>query len=180
MMQDLCACAKHILQKPKTACLNCKSPWGVPWSCAWTIGVIDSERSAVVLLTSQDLHGLHCTLNIDKVGMGKTSGLTRPSINSDSDIDDIADASEKVVQVSVGHLEGHVANEQSLARWVDRLVLITVWSCSFLALIMVGKRDHQSSTLKELLVELIDCLLSLLGTRILNVSETMKVSCHTQ
>lgn len=52
--------------------------------------------------------------------MGETSRLAGSSVNGDTDIEDVANLSEKIVQVFVRHFERHVANEQGLA-WSVRL-----------------------------------------------------------
>lgn len=105
--------------------------------------------------------------------MRKPSGLTGSSVNGDSNIDDVADTSEKIVEITVGHLEGHVANEQSLAWWVLGTV-ISWWSAlaSLGLSVGVGKGDHQTTTFKRLLIECINSRLCDFGSLKFNVTKS--------
>jgi hypothetical protein len=61
---------------------------------AWSIRVIDPQSSTIRLLTLQLLHPVHRALDINEIGMCETSGLSGSSINGDTHIDHIADATE--------------------------------------------------------------------------------------
>ena len=50
--------------------------------------------------------------------MCETSGLTGASIDGNSDINDIANIAEELVEISIGHFECQVADEEGLGRWV--------------------------------------------------------------
>jgi hypothetical protein len=76
--------------------------------------IIDSERTAVDLLALKELHGLLRTIDIDEIGVSESSWLASAAVNSDTDIDDIADVAEELVEICVGHLEREVADEESL------------------------------------------------------------------
>lgn len=81
---------------------------------AWSIRVIHAQPSAIRLFTLQLLHSVHRALDINEIGMCETSGLSGSSINGDTHVDHIADTAEEVVEITVGHLEGHVADEEGL------------------------------------------------------------------
>jgi hypothetical protein len=66
------------------------------------------------------LHAFHGTLDIDKVGMSETSWLSSSSINRNSDVSYVSDAFEQVIQISIGHLKGHVPYEKESRRRVQR------------------------------------------------------------
>lgn len=57
--------------------------------------------------------------------MREPPGLTRPSINRNPYIDDIADFAEQVIEFAVGHVEGHVADEEG-AGWGGGAVGVAV------------------------------------------------------
>ena len=46
--------------------------------------------------------------------MRESSRLSGTAINSNTDIDDVGDVAEQLVQVGIGHLEGEVADEEGL------------------------------------------------------------------
>ena len=140
-----------------------QSPWLVARRVAWTERVIDSQLSTIVLLSAQGLHGLHSTLDINEICVSETSWLASPSIDCDSDINDIANTSEKVVKISVGHLKRHVTNEEGLARWVDWSELSALTRSSPGCAIGVSKVHSQTTTLEDLLVHRVDSSLCLLG-----------------
>lgn len=50
--------------------------------------------------------------------MGKSSRLASTSINSNTDIDDVSNVTEELVEISIGHLESEVADEEGLGGWV--------------------------------------------------------------
>ena len=51
--------------------------------------------------------------------MCETPRLSRPPINCDPYINDVLDFSEKNIQISVAHIEGHISNEESIGGGVD-------------------------------------------------------------
>ena len=44
--------------------------------------------------------------------MREAPGLARAAVNGDAHVDDVADLAEEVVEFAVGHVEGHVADEE--------------------------------------------------------------------
>ena len=78
------------------------------------VRIVDSEPPAVNLLLLQRLHRIHSALDISEVSVRKTSGLTSSSVNGNPDINDISDATEKVAEVTICHLERHVADKEGL------------------------------------------------------------------
>jgi hypothetical protein len=75
---------------------------------------IDAELAAVDDLLAKNLLRLGGAGNVDEVCVGEASGLAGPAVDGNTDVHDIANVAEEVVQVLVRHLEGHVANEESL------------------------------------------------------------------
>ena len=85
-----------------------------------TLGKINPESSSIDLLFLQIFHALLRASHVRKVRMCETPRLTRSSIDRDSDICDIPNVAEKFMEVLVGHVKGHVADEES-PRWRMRL-----------------------------------------------------------
>lgn len=54
--------------------------------------------------------------------MGETSRLAGAAVDSDPDVQHVADVAEHAVEVGVGHLEGEVADEEGLGGGVLGLV----------------------------------------------------------
>lgn len=75
---------------------------------------VDPQPPAVDFLVLKVLLRGFSAGDIDEVGVGETSGLAGTSVDGDSDVENIPDVAEEVVEVFVGHLEGHVANEERL------------------------------------------------------------------
>jgi hypothetical protein len=46
--------------------------------------------------------------------VGETSWLTGSSVNGNTDVDDVSNVAEQLVEISVGHLESEVADEERL------------------------------------------------------------------
>jgi len=129
--------------------------WVIPWRSTWAIGVVDSQLAAIRLLPLQILHRIDRALDVDEVGVCKSSGLSSAAIDSDPHIDHVADAAEEVIEVAVRHLERHVADEESLAGRVERLV--SAVSAGFhLGGLEGGILNGEAAAFKELLVEGLD------------------------
>merc|ERR1719262_1720681 len=79
---------------------------------------IDSQLSSINLLSNQCLLPLDGTLNIHEIRVGESSRLASTSIDSNTDIDDISDVTEELVEISIRHLESEVADEEGLGGWV--------------------------------------------------------------
>jgi hypothetical protein len=77
---------------------------------------VDAQLTSVDDLLLQHFPRTSGASNIDEVCVSEASRLTGAPVNSNTDIHDIANVAEEVVQVLVRHLEGHVANEESLGR----------------------------------------------------------------
>ena len=103
------------------------------------------------------LHGFHCALDVDEVSVRETSWLSRTSVDGNTDVDDVSDALEKVVQVTVRHLEGHVSDEESLGGRVEWSVgsVEAAWTLAGLkSLGLVRSILHgEAAAFEELLVE---------------------------
>jgi hypothetical protein len=96
--------------------------------------VVDPQSPSVRFLFRQNLQGLLRTRHIREVRMRKASWLTSSSVDGDSHINDIANAPEQVVQILVRHLEGHVADEECLGRWVLSPADFAVEACAVVTL----------------------------------------------
>lgn len=83
---------------------------------------VDSQLAAIDLLVDKSLLALHSALDIDEICVSKSSWLSSTSINGNTNINDIANVTEELVEIGIRHLEGEVANEESLG-W--RVVCIT-------------------------------------------------------
>lgn len=83
----------------------------LPWSRQT---VIHPQLASVQLLPLQVLHSPHRAVDIDEVCVRETTWLASAAINGYPHINDVAHFAEEVAQVLVGHLEGHVANEEGL------------------------------------------------------------------
>lgn len=57
--------------------------------------------------------------------MGKTSWLAGPSVDGDPDVKYVSDVTEKLVEISIGHLESKVADKEGLGWWVHALRAVT-------------------------------------------------------
>ena len=73
---------------------------------------IDPQFPAVDFLTRQRFHRPLRTGDVHKVGMRKSSRLPRPPVNRDSNIEDISNFAEQIVEVFVAHVKAHVADEE--------------------------------------------------------------------
>jgi len=130
------------------AVLAVASIWTVVESWGGRASIVQSQVSAVDLLRLEHFLGLLGILSRDEVGVGETSWLTTPSVDGDSDVQNVLALAEEVAEVLVGHLERKVANEESLARWVPRLVADRVVGLAADVVL-----DDHTATLEHLLVK---------------------------
>lgn len=84
-----------------------------------------TKLPAVDDLVAEDFLGLGSAGGIDEVGVGETSGLAGPAVNGHTDVHDVADVAEEIVEVLVRHLKRHVSNEESLGGRVGHEVSVT-------------------------------------------------------
>lgn len=75
---------------------------------------IYSELTTIDLLSNQCLLTLDGTLDIDEISVGESSRLASTSVNGNTDIDDVSDVTEELIEISVRHLKGEVADEEGL------------------------------------------------------------------
>ncbi len=54
--------------------------------------------------------------------MREAPRLARPPIDRNPHINDILDTPEQIIQIAIAHVEGHVADEESLCRFVEGAV----------------------------------------------------------
>lgn len=76
--------------------------------------VVNTEGTVVNRLALELLHGLLSRRNISEISVSESTWLTSAAVNGNTDVDDVLDIAEQLVQVGVGHLEWEVANEESL------------------------------------------------------------------
>jgi hypothetical protein len=77
---------------------------------------VNTELAAVNGLASKSGLCLCGARNVDKISVGKASGLTGPAVNGNADVENILNVAEQVIEVLVGHFERHVANEEGAGR----------------------------------------------------------------
>ena len=107
--------------------------------------------------------------------MGKTSGLSGSSVDSNSDINDISNTAEQVVEVSIGHLEGHVADEEGLGGRILRSALLLRTSASLdIFGSESGVLNHNATAFVELLMHGIDRCSCSFGVLIVNIAKPLQ------
>jgi len=126
--------------------------------------VINSQNAAIDLLTLESLHTLNGALHINEVCVGESSWLAGASVNGNTDINDISNVTEELVEVRVGHFEGKVTDEEGLGRWV------AVFRTAGLALVV----DNETAAFINCLMLGLDGSGGLIDRAELNVSETSK------
>lgn len=129
---------------------------------------VDAEWPSVDDLSVKGLPRLGGTLDVNKVSVGEASGLAGPAVDGNTDVNDVANVAEKVVQVLVGHLERHVADEDGLGRGIGY-----VFPVVGLHLGLVELADEVAA-LEDLHVEVLDGRLGVLDGLVLDVSESVR------
>jgi hypothetical protein len=84
--------------------------------------VVNSQFATVNFLANKCSQTLSSTFHIDEIRVGETSWLASTPINGNSDINDILNITEELVEISIGHLEGEVADEEGFGRRVGRII----------------------------------------------------------
>ncbi len=84
--------------------------------------------------------------------MGESPRLARAPVNGHTDIDDIFDLAEQVVEVAVGHVKGHVADEEGAARGV----VWAVWAGDGAGGALDGVLDTEAAAFEVLEVVFLD------------------------
>ena len=131
---------------------------------------VNTEWPAVDDLSVQRLLRHGGTLDVNEVSVGEASGLAGPAVDSDTDINDVANVAEKVVQVLVRHLERHVADEEGLGRGVGGVCLVAVLP----ALLGLVELADQVAALEDLHIEVLNGRLGVLNALVLDVSESVE------
>ena len=112
--------------------------------------------------------------------MGEASGLACPAVDGDTDVHDVADIAEEIVQVLVRHLKRHVANEERLCGRVG-LVVAAGTAGLGVGLSLVELADEVAA-LEDLHVKVVDGSLGVFDVLELDVSESTQLSatnpCH--
>ncbi len=97
--------------------------------------------------------------------MGETSWLAGSSVNGNTDVNDVSNVAEKLVEISVGHLESEVADEERLGGCV-----LGAWLVGGLVLVV----DDQTTAFEDLLVLGFDGCGGLLDGLKLDISKSAK------
>lgn len=102
--------------------------------------------------------------------MSEPSRLTRPPVNGHTDVHDVADITEEIVEVLVRHLKGHVADEQGIGGRVGHVVALRAARLGvFLRLVELA---YEIATLEILGIKVLDCRLGILNVLVIDVCET--------
>jgi hypothetical protein len=130
-----------------------------------------TELPSVDGLLLQHLPGTGGAGNIDEVGMGEASGLSGPPVDGNTDIHDVANVAEEVVEVLVGHFKRHVSDEKSLG---GRVALTKATGGAAGPGVGLGRveLDNEVATFEDLHVEVVDGSLCVGNALELDVSET--------
>ena len=127
---------------------------------------VNPQLSAVDHLFFQKLPRLLGALDVDEVGVGEAAGLACTAVDGDTNVGDVLDVAEEVVKVLVGHLEGHVADEEDIAgRVVRRLGTASGGGSNLVEL------DDEVAALEDLHVEALDGGLGVVEVLVLHVGE---------
>lgn len=81
--------------------------------------IVDPQRPARNLFAAQLGHGRLGALHVGEIGVGEPPRLARSSVNRHAHVDDVADFAEEVVELLIGHVEGHVADEEGAGGVVE-------------------------------------------------------------
>jgi hypothetical protein len=88
--------------------------------------------------------------------MCEASRLARPPVDGDSDVHNVANAAEEIVQVLVRHLEGHVADEKGLGGLVDSIVAATAAAAARRVCLLAVVLDNKVAAFEDLHIEVVD------------------------
>lgn len=86
--------------------------------------------------------------------MSETPGLASSSVDGDANIHDVADIAEKVIEVLVRHLVGHVADEERLGRRLFAEVPLAIPGAA--PLLNTVELNDEIPTLEDLQVKVLD------------------------
>jgi hypothetical protein len=135
-----------------------------PWSGQ---AVVHPQLATIQLLVLEKLHSLRRTGNINEICVSETSWLPSAAIDSYSHVNDVAHFAEEVAEILVGHLEGHVADEECLGWWVCTSLCARVDR-----LAGTVELDCEAAALEDLLVRALDGTDSIIDILVLDVAET--------
>src|SRR2546423_4264448 len=143
---------------------------------AWSVRVAQHQLPAISLLTFQVFHRFHCAFSVDEICVCKTSWLASTSVNGNADVNHISDTLEQVVEVAIGHLERHIANEESLGGRIKRLrrKASSTLSIRQALRLVCGILHSKAATFEELLIERFDGFRSLFGGFKVNVAKSIQ------
>lgn len=91
--------------------------WLAAVTTTGTSAIVYSQCASIQLLAVEGLLCSDSTLDILEVSVCESPWLSGTSVNGNTNINDILDVTEKLVEVGIGHLEWDVTEEESLARF---------------------------------------------------------------
>lgn len=112
-------------------------------------------------------------VDINEICVCKSSRLPSATINGHTNINDVSYFAEEVIEILIGHLEGHVADEEGLGGLIRAPWLYQVWWWSPPVVL-----DGHSASLEDCLVHGCDSGIGVRLTLEFNITEpgTMLVS----
>lgn len=123
---------------------------------------VNTERSVVDRLALENLKSLLSGRNISEVSVSESSWLTSATVNGNTDVNNVLDVAEQLVEIGIGHLKSEVADEQSLG-----------WGVLLAGLLGVGHVvDDHAAAGEEGVVEVLNGLGGGLNVLELDVSES--------
>ena len=91
---------------------------------ASTSAVVHPQFATIDLLLLKYFEAVHGAVHINEVCMCETSGLASAAVDGDSNVNDISNIAEELVEVGIGHLECEVTDEKGLGGWVWFMVAL--------------------------------------------------------
>lgn len=76
--------------------------------------VVNPEGTVVNRLALELLHGLLSRRDISEISVSESTWLAGAAVNGNTDVNDVLDIAEQLVQVGVGHLEWEIADKEGL------------------------------------------------------------------
>jgi hypothetical protein len=123
---------------------------------------VDADLAAVDGLAGKKLLCLAGARNVDKVSVGKASGLAGPAVNGNANVENVLDVAEKLVEVLVRHFKRHVADEEGAGRLSGLEGALFPWRAPGPGLVRVPggagavELADKVAALEDLLVEVVD------------------------
>lgn len=127
-----------------------------------TSAIVHSQLAAIQLLSDKSFLSSNGTLDITEISVCESSWLSGSSVDGNTDINDIVNITEELVEIGIGHLEGDVTDEEGLG-WLG-------WPSGLVGFEHIVHND--AAALKDRLVLGLDGGSGLLDSLEENVAET--------